>query len=317
MVSWSKIASGWWTPQNVGEYGERIDRAIEVAKSKIQDGEADSFTYFYLGGALGFKGRFKLMERSYLSSFFLALEAIDALETCQRMDPENRDVLFGLGIFDYYTARLSGILKFLSYLLLHKGDKEEGLRKLHTAADEATYSSIEAKSLLVHIYLFLEEDHSPALPLIRELAARFENSPRDPYLEGAAYLLTDREEECQKVVRYLYSRARGARLKERAAIWRRQAIYLEASGHLCRKQPDMARDKLEIILSDRDEENDPFMIAWPLLKIGMSYDIEDDREKALDYYHRVKDMANGAGAQYLAEKYINTASRPGDPFLVY
>jgi hypothetical protein len=79
----------------------------------------------------------------------------------------------------------------------------------------------------------------------------------------------------------------------------------------------MAREKLEIILSQKDEKNDPFMIAWPLLKIGMSYDIENDREQALAYYHRVEDMVNGGGAQYLAEKYIGTAAKKGDPFLVY
>ena len=317
MVIWSKLASGHWTPPMVKEYGERIDRAIDTANRTIRNEEADSFTYFYLGGALGFKGRFKLMERSYVSAFFLALEAIEALKTCQKMDPENRDVLFGLGIFDYYTARLSGVVKFLSYLLLHKGDKKEGLRKLHVAAEEAVYSSIEAKSLLVHIYLFLEKDHHYAIPLIQELAARFENSPRDKYLEGASYLLTGREPEYRKVVHDLYQRERSARSERKASLWRRFAIYLEASGHLFNNQPEMAREKLDAILSQKDEENDPFMIAWPLLKIGMSYDIENDREQALAYYHRVKDMVNGGGAQYLAEKYIGTAAKEGDPFLVY
>jgi hypothetical protein len=317
MVIWAKLAAGHWTPQMVKEYGERIDRTIDIAYGNIRNEEADSFTYFYLGGALGFKGRFKLMERRYLSSFFLALEAIEALKTCQKMDPENRDVLFGLGIFDYYTARLSGVLKFLSYLLIHKGDKKEGLRKLHVASDEALYSSIEAKSLLVHIYLFLEKDHHPALPLIQEQTARFENSPRDKYLEGATYLLTGREPEFREVVNYLYQREKSASSEKMASIWGKFAVYLEASGHLLNNQPEMAREKLEAILSQKDEENDPFMIAWPLLKIGMSHDIANEREQSLAYYQRVKDMVNGGGAQYLAEKYSDTAAKEGDPFLVY
>ena len=119
------------------------------------------------------------------------------------------------------------------------------------------------------------------------------------------------------MIKYLFFRARKARCREMASIWKKQAIYLEASGYLLHKEFKMGREKLETILSERDEENDPFMIAWPLLKMGMSHDMENDREQALIYYHLVKDRVNGGGAQYLAEKYINAAAKEGDPFLVY
>lgn len=317
MVSWSQLASGFWTPKIVQQYGKRIDKAISVARYRIENKNPNSYDYFYLGGALGFKGRFQLMKRKWLSSFFLALEAIDALKTCQKMDPKNRDVLFGLGIFDYYTARLSGVLKFLTYLLLHKGDKEEGLRKLHVAANEAVYSSIEAKSLLVHIYLFLEREHYKALPLAKELAERFKNDPRNKYLEGVTYILMGVEPEYRKVVNYLYQRSQDERSRVKASIWRNRALYLEASYLLFHDQYDVARSRLKDILSDTYPKNDPFMIAWPLVKIGMSYDVEDHREQAVKYYKQVVSMENGAGAQFLAEKYLENPAKKRDPFLGY
>ena len=129
MVSWSRLASGFWTEEMVAQYGRRIDRSIDVAKKAVKKNENDCFAHFYLGGALGFQGRFKLMERKYLSSFFLAQDAVKALKISRKICPDNQDVLFGLGIFDYSTANLSGVLKFLSYLLVHRGDKKEGLRK--------------------------------------------------------------------------------------------------------------------------------------------------------------------------------------------
>ena len=67
----------------------------------------------------------------------------------------------------------------------------------------------------------------------------------------------------------------------------------------------------------KNPEKDPFMIAWPLLKIGMSYDIENKRKMALDYYNSILQMENGAGAQFLAEKYIDEPAERGDPFLGY
>jgi hypothetical protein len=59
------------------------------------------------------------------------------------------------------------------------------------------------------------------------------------------------------------------------------------------------------------------MIAWPILKKGMSYDLEGKRDTALGLYRQVLKMENGAGAQFLAEKCIDAAPRKGDPFLGY
>ena len=103
----------------------------------------------------------------------------------------------------------------------------------------------------------------------------------------------------------------------KASIWGNRGLYLEAGYYLFHAQYDRARSKLETILSNTDSEKDPFMIAWPLLKIGMSYDLEGKREKALEYYNRILEMENGAGAQFLAEKYIDTPVKGTDPFLVY
>ena len=318
MVTWSRLASGFWSREMVDEYGERIDKAIFIARKKIEEEKADAFTYFYLGGALGFKGRFQLMQQKWLSSFFLALEAINALETCQKMDPNNKDVMLGLGIFDYYTARLSGVLRFLSYLLVHEGDKEEGLRKLHVAANEAVYSSIEAKSLLLHIYLFLEHAHySKALALAQELAQKFEQAPRNKYLEGVAYMMVGDEIKYREVVDFLKKRASHENSKDQAIIWSRRVYYLEASHCLVRQQTDKARSKLDTILSQPDPKLDPLMLAWPLLKKGMSYDIEGNREEAVKYYRKILRLKNGAGAQFLAQRYLDEPAQRGDPFLAY
>jgi len=317
MVSWSRLSSGFWSRESVEEYIERIDLAVSAARAVIKDGVPDSYTYFYLGGALGFKGRFHLMEHKWISSFFLALDAIDALKTCQRMDSGNKDVLLGLGIFDYYTAKLSGVLKFLTYLFLHKGDSEEGLRKLHIAAEEAAYSSIEAKSVLLHIYLFMENNHHKALPLAKELARRFERSPRYKYLEALTYSRLRMNSRTRELLDSMRSLAGKETSETQAAIWVRVALYLEASHALDDERYEDARSGLDRILSMRDPVRDPSMVAWPLLKMGMSYDLEGEREKALAHYRQVMDMENGAGAQFLAEKYTETPIDKKDPFIGY
>ena len=62
---------------------------------------------------------------------------------------------------------------------------------------------------------------------------------------------------------------------------------------------------------------DPSMLAWPLLKLGMCNDLEGKREKALEYYEQIIKLENGAGAQFLADKYIRKPVVKTDPFLEY
>jgi tetratricopeptide (TPR) repeat protein len=317
MVSWSRLSTGFWSQKVEDEYLERIDRAISVARETVQSGKADDDTYFYLGGALGFKGRFYLMEHRWLSSFSLAVDAVDALKTCQSMNPANKDVLLGLGIFDYYTARLSGVLKFVTFLFVHKGDREEGIRKLTQAAEEAPLSSIEAKSVLLHIFQFVEGDYPKALPLARELSGRFQQSRIYKYLEGVTYVRLGMQQELHSVLADMRFRAEKEKAKPRGKKWLRRAIYLEATEALLNGRYAEAREKLDLVLSMPDPGKDPYMMAWPLLKKGASYDLENDRERATGFYDRVMKMENGAGAQFLAEKFMKKPAGRNDPLLGY
>lgn len=315
MVSWSRLSIGFWTREVLQEYLDRIDLTIAVARKRIENQEADSFDYFYLGGALGFKGRFELTRHNWFSSYMLAYEGIGALRKCAKMDPSNVDVLLGLGIYDYYTAKLSGVLKFLTYLLLHRGDREEGLRKLHTAADQALYSRSEAQSMLLHIYLFMEqEDFQKALPLARKLGNAYRNNPRYKFFEGVVHIRAGREEGYAEVLDFMLAKGAKQGTQRRAWAWISQALYLEASHHLFRSRPERARAALDRILEENDPADDPAMTAWSVLKMGMSYDLEGNREKAVAAYRQVLAMENGAGAQFLAEKCLVDPPTKGDPF---
>ena len=317
MVSWSRLASGFWSPENVKEFKKRIDHAIEVAEVRVDKDGADSYDFFYLGGALGFKGRFELMKGNWISSFFLAKDAIEALKICLEMDPDNKDVLLGLGTFDYYTARLSGVLKFLTYFLLHRGDIEKGLKKLTIASKEAIYSATEAKTVLLYIYLFGEQDFTKALDLSTELAERYRKNQRFQVLRGVSYIRLEMDPQYREMVSQLRLRSTQASNREVASMWERRALYLESIHDLFHGLYPEARSRLKKILDHQDPENDPTMIAWPLTKIGMSYDLENNRDEATKYYDQVLNMENGSGAQFVAKKLLESPLKKGEPFIGY
>ena len=317
MVSWSRLATGFWSPGNVGEFKERLDTAIEKAERRIEDTGGNSSDFLYLGGALGFKGRFELMKGRWMSSYFLARDAIDALKICQKLDPNNKDVLLGLGTFDYYTDRLSGFLKFLTSFLLYKGNMKRGLERLNIAAREAQFSSIETKSILLHIYLFLEQDFEKALPLSLELSNKFKNNPHFQLLKGVAYIRMNREEMYRKTVNELLQKGLASKEGLSAAMWKRRARYLELIHDLYHGNYSRAREKIDLLLASADPEHDPAMIAWPILKKGMICDLEGNRNEAKKYYDQVLHMENASGAQFFAERYLKEPLKQGSAAIGY
>ena len=100
-------------------------------------------------------------------------------------------------------------------------------------------------------------------------------------------------------------------------MWEKRALYLEATKFLYEKKYVEARLKLVKILQNPDRKNDPSMIAWPLLKIGMSYQLEKAHEIAEKYYNRDINMKNGSGAQFLAKRLLRNQPKKDDPFIGY
>ncbi len=74
------------------------------------------------------------------------------------------------------------------------------MRKLHITANEAIYSAIEAKNMLLHIYLFLEPGHFYARPLAEEQAERLKKRSSYKYLQGVTYIRLDLDSEYREVV---------------------------------------------------------------------------------------------------------------------
>jgi tetratricopeptide (TPR) repeat protein len=171
--------------------------------------------------------------------------------------------------------------------------------------------------MLIHIYLYLEEDYDKALPIIQDLKTKFKKNVRYPFFEGLVYIRQNRDSKYREMVDFLRAESRKKANKSDFLIWESQALYLEATYHLFRGETQKARNKLDAILSRADPVADPDMIAWPILKKGMSYDLEGKRDTALGLYQQVLKMENGAGAQFLAEKCIDTDPKKGDPFLGY
>jgi tetratricopeptide (TPR) repeat protein len=147
----------------LGDYRDRrfevpfnvaVNRAIDLSNKLLEqataNGEpADPWTYFYLGGALGFRGLYKFLNNDYFGAFYDGLAAVNHLKKCQEQDSQLYDIYYGLGCFYYWTSAKSRMLWFLPFV----SDKRQmGIEQLITAVRKGLYTGVEAQYALLRVY---------------------------------------------------------------------------------------------------------------------------------------------------------------------
>ena len=100
-------------------------------------------------------------------------------------------------------------------------------------------------------------------------------------------------------------------------MWKRRARYLELIHDIYHGNYPQAEEKIDLLLASADPVNDPAMIAWPILKKGMLYDLEGNRDEAKKYYEQVLHMENASGAQFVAERYLKEPLKQGAAAIGY
>lgn len=149
---------------------------------RSDDPRARAQAHFMSGMALGALGQWRLIQHRWLDAYFAGKKAVRHLRACQKNDPDYSDALLGLGLFDYQTARLSGVAK-LGFLLGLRGDENRGIERIRLAMERSRYSGRQAAQLLAQIHIADRRDAAGALPIVLRLRAAFPDSPYFLFLE--------------------------------------------------------------------------------------------------------------------------------------
>lgn len=174
------------TPTLQGLFEQDVEAAIRKADAVIdgpKPGRADG--YFVMGMALGTRGQWGLMRGHYVKAYFDGKKAIKQLKKALKLDNEYYDAELGLGVFDYQSAQMSGVLKTLSAVGGVRGDEKRGLEKLHLASEKGKYGHKQATEMLMMIYFHDKRDYASALPLLERLRKDFPESVLFMALEAA------------------------------------------------------------------------------------------------------------------------------------
>jgi tetratricopeptide (TPR) repeat protein len=176
----------WWQiqldPFNTSRDAAFANKANTVigameAWTRVEPMRAEA--WFYLGGAYGARGQWRVLRGQLLSAARDGKRIKDALERSLALDPNLLDAYFGIGLYHYYADVAPAAAKMLRFLLfLPGGDKKQGMTEMLQARNGGQLLRSEADYQLHVLYLWYEHQPRRARELVASLRDRY---PRNPH----------------------------------------------------------------------------------------------------------------------------------------
>jgi len=304
----------WWrimidienTSRDAG-FIDLLDRVIELCDRRLDRNERDVAALFFKGGALGFQGRLYGNREDWIKAASNGRSALPIVQETYALDPENDDVLFGIGIYNYYAAVIPDMYPFVKPLMLFfpSGDKTKGLAQLQLASAGAKYADTEASYFLLQILYNFEKDYPPALEIAEKLHRRYPNNPLFHRYVGRTLAALGRWDLASGTFGEIQRKVTAGKPGYGPVVERETQYYLGVV--------DMQSGELDSALArfyrcdelSRSIESGfgPGYMPMANLKIGMIYDLQGKRELAIRQYEKVLGMKDHQSSHDLARQY--------------
>jgi tetratricopeptide (TPR) repeat protein len=242
-------------------YSKKFENAAAEARRVCDEYPVqDAMVHYVRGMVLGTEALVHLQNKEWLDAYSEGKAGVAALEKSLEIDPKNYDAYLGLGMFEYYCSKLSGMTKILAWIVGFKGNSEKGIEYVTKAMNYGRYAEGPAKVFLAYAFIEFENKPDQAVEYARWLREHYpKNCIFIEYVVRAARKLP--AERAAEGIAWIESYVK-------TPNWRNEVIqfvpynldavdYVEASFYLARKNYAAARELLEPI-SARGPSGDEF-----------------------------------------------------------
>lgn len=182
--TWWKIAPDTGVEIYDNECHKQMDKAIDKAEDMLGYAPMEKEAAFFLAAAYAFKGRLYAERKNWIKSAWAGKQAMKYLERSRGDGDINPELVFGDGLYNYYSRWIPENYPSLKPLLtfFRKGDKQLGIKQLENVSQNAFYTRMEARYFLVQVYA-MEGQSKKGLQLSRMMHALY---PRNSYFHRYA-----------------------------------------------------------------------------------------------------------------------------------
>ena len=265
----------------MAEVIERCDRRLRADKN-------DPDGMFFKAGALAFRGRLHTDRTNWLRAARDGRQAMHLLEEVRKRDPENPDLLLGVGLFNYLADVVPAKYPILKRFarLFPKGNKARGLEELAQAVEKGKFVTTEAAFCLLQINYIFERDYATSLHYARWLRQRYPNNSLFHVYEGRTFARLNMWGEARRDLLDVLERHSKGWTGYRGDVTQ-QALYVLGRDEVKWKQYEDALSYLSRLegLPNRSRSDGDYR-AYGRLYRGMALDALGRREEALYWYNR-------------------------------
>lgn len=311
MVDWWRVLIDLEDEGHDEAFYARLARCIEVCDRRLEEDAGDFEAILFKGGAIGFRGRLRGDREQYLRAARDGLRSLPLLKKSRQMEPANKDILFGQGIYNYFRVVIPErhpMVKAVTWML-DPGDRDLGLQQLDEVAREGRYARAEARYFLAQIYRIFEGDPGTALGYLEQLHDQYPDNAL--FHRYRARTLVDLRRWPEAVALYTQAIAR-AQAGQRGYHTRghiESLYYVGKRALLDGRHGELvglmaAADNLARTLGTSGEAQ--FVRGYvPLanLYMGMGLDALGRRNEARERYQRVLALPRHGSSHKLAQKY--------------
>jgi len=295
-------------PRLEKEYSGLTDKAVDVGLKWIKKHPGDANAYLAVGGIYGLRARLAVMQHRWFKAYFDGKKAISHTRKAAKLDPELYDAYLGLGMYEYYTGTLPGVVKLLAKLVM-RGDAQKGLEYLNLCKEKGFFNALGAKLLLIEIYTQPGSKYantSLAVKWSRELRAAYPVHPQMHFVEIVS-LYEDKKYEESRRESLAYFKA----INDGVPVYRRRylprVLTAIATTYLVEKKYDEAADyfaKAAATIKDDPSAHPARWAVWAIVRLANVYDLMGARGKAVVMYKEAKTYKDEWGFSEFIDNYL-------------
>lgn len=307
MVDWWRININRENDSLDEKFLKEVDKAIEVADERLDRNEFDDNAMFYKGGALGYRGLLRSLRESWLKAAEDGREALNLLQKANEVNKNNKDVLFGVGLYNYFADYIPETYPVVKPLMLifPKGDKLKGLSQIKETSLEAKFAKTEARYVLAFLNNVYEKNYTESEIYAGSLHEEFPENPLfEKYLYNS-YIGLGKWGDALTGWLGVLNKIDSGKTGYTSRTIKREANYYTA---LCYSrlgrilEAEKYIQKAEEVTKEMDKDNEHSFTAYIYLINGMLNDAKGNKSTAVLYYDKVLSMKNFQDSHKEAER---------------